>query len=222
MERRSRSSTVRVQMTRRRVVGLWSPLHHHKAGTLQMSDEPVRGEPGHHTVCMVDPLPTVIAACKRQCLGEFVRRCRAKGWGFRHGATLPRPRGTNQEPIPHHPPPARRPLGSMSNHRPSWPSPRPAIRSGHRAAGPGCRNQATAPGRASARPRRADPADGRCEPTTTAIRRRRTASAPTSCGRSAIGLARCERRWKTGPAARRNRRRPARRSAPHGDPSTTR
>lgn len=93
----SRSSTVRVRMTGRRVVRLWAPLHHYKARLLQMSDQPVRGDARHHAVSVVDTLATVIAECKRQCLGEFIGRCRAKGWGFRHSATLPRLSRTKQE-----------------------------------------------------------------------------------------------------------------------------
>jgi hypothetical protein len=73
-------------MTGCRGIGLWSPLHHDKARPLQVSDQPVRGDPGHHAVRVVDPLPAVIAECKRQRLGEFIVRRGAKGWSVRHGA----------------------------------------------------------------------------------------------------------------------------------------
>ncbi len=83
-------------MTGCRVIGLRCPLHHHKARLRQVFNQPLRSDAGHHAVSVVDPLPTVVAECKRQRLGEFIGRCWAKGRGVRHGGTLSRPLEQNK------------------------------------------------------------------------------------------------------------------------------
>jgi hypothetical protein len=95
----ARSTAMRMRMTGGSVIGLWRPLRHHKARPLQMSDQPVRGDAGHHAVSVVDTLAAVVAKCKRQCLGEFIGRSWAKGRGVRHLAILPPALRTNQEQI---------------------------------------------------------------------------------------------------------------------------
>lgn len=66
----------------------WRCLHHHETRPLQVLHQPVRRDPRHHVVGMVDPLPPLIAKREGEGLGDFVRCGWAEVGCFGHGGTM--------------------------------------------------------------------------------------------------------------------------------------
>jgi len=63
-------------------------LHQDEARPREVTDKPIRRDPRHHVVCIVDPLSPLIAQREGQGLGDFVRGGGAEVWRVGRGGTI--------------------------------------------------------------------------------------------------------------------------------------
>ncbi len=61
------------------------PFHHHEAGQFKVPDQPVRRDPGHHVIGVMDTPPPLKPQGESEGLGQFFLGSGSQGFILGHG-----------------------------------------------------------------------------------------------------------------------------------------